>query len=71
MAANVEPAPTFTRRVTNAAELQFALQEAITASGIPADEIAFSGVVRMDAEDAGEGPVTATTFHLTIMKRNA
>lgn len=70
MASTIEPAPTFSRRVTNAAELQFALEEAIRATGIPADEIEFNGIVRLQSFREGAGAVTTETFTLSIMKRN-
>lgn len=70
MGKPLEEAPKFSRRVHTVAELQFALAEAVRATGLNADEVEFDGIVRLEAEDAGQGAVTATTFHLTILKRN-
>lgn len=70
MPGNVPAAPQFSRRVHDAGELMLALAEAVRATGLAANDIAFSGVVRLETEDAGEGSPDATKFTLTILKRN-
>ncbi len=68
MAANVPPAPHFTRRVHTVEELQLAIADAVRAANIAPDDLLFDGSVRLEANEPTSGAVSP--FVLTILKRN-